>query len=325
MAFLRMLFAGLFRRFRVESDMAQELRFHIESRAEDLKRRGLSPTDAERQARLEFGSVESHKEDCRDARDFRFFDEVRADLRYAFRTLRHSSGFAAMAALSLALGIGVNLSMFVSLYYVVLHPFPYPNLDRIMTVSGRRAKSLSERDPVAPADYLDWKKASHSFESLAAYEDWDVNLTGVDRPDHIRAARASAEFFQVLGMPPIRGRTFSAAECEPGEDSVVVVSYGFWQTRLASRADAIGETLSLGARKYTVIGVMPDEFNLPLSSELWAPLSFTREEKMQRSVQPLLIIGKLKPGVSTEQAGAEMGAIARDLEQRYPQTNEERG
>lgn len=325
MALLQMLYAGLFRRSRAESEMAQELRFHIESRAADLERGGLAPADARRQARLEFGGVEGYKESCREASTFRFFDDLRADLRYAFRTLRHSSGFTAMAVLSLALGIGVNLSMFVSLYYIVLHPFPYPNLDRIMTVSGTRAKSPSERDPAAPADYLDWKQASRTFESLAAYQDWDVNLTGVDRPDHIQAALASAEFFQVLGMHPIRGRTFSAAECEPGRDAIVVVSHGFWRTRLASRPGAIGETLSLGGRKYTVIGIMPDEFNLPLSSELWAPLVFTPEERTQRGVQPLQVIGKLKPGVSPAQAGADMGAIARDLERRYPLTNENRG
>jgi predicted permease len=324
MSFLRTLFAALFRRSRVESDMAQELRFHMESRAADLERRGFTAANAERQARLEFGSVENYKEVCREARGFRLFDELRADLRYAFRTLRHNPGFTAMSVLSLALGIGVNVFMFISLYYVVLHPFPYPHLDRIVTVSETRAKSPSERDPVAPADYLDWKQASRSFESLAAYQDWDVNLTGVNHPDHIQAALASAEFFQVLGMHPLRGRTFGAAECEPGKDAVVVVSYGFWQTRLSSRPDAIGETLSLGGRKYTVIGVMPDEFNLPLSSELWAPLALTPEERNQRDVQPLLVLGKLKPGVSTAQAGTDVAAIARVLEQRYPRTNEER-
>lgn len=325
MAFLRMLFAGLFRRSRVESELARELRFHVESRAADLERGGLSPADAERQARLEFGGFEGYKEGCRDASGFRPFDEIRADLRYALRTLRQNPGFTSMTVLSLALGIGVNLSIFVSLYYVVLHPLPYPQLDRIMAVSETRAKALSDRNPVAPADYLDWKRTSRSFESLAAYREWDANLTGIDRPDHIQAALASAEFFDALGMKPVRGRTFSEAECEPGKDAVAVVSYGFWQARLASREGAIGETLSLGGRKYTIIGVMPYEFNLPLSSELWAPLSFTEEEKVQRSVQQLQVLGRLKPGVSPAQAGAELSAIARDLEQRYPRTNEERG
>jgi putative ABC transport system permease protein len=319
-----MLWAGLVRRSRAESEMAEELRFHMESRAADLEREGLAAADAKRRARLEFGSVEGYKEVCREARGFRFFDELRADLRYAFRTLRHSPGFTAMTVLSLALGIGVNLLVFSSLYYVVLNPFPYPALDRMVTVSGTRAKSPSERSPSAAADFLDWKQASRSFESLAAYQDWDVNLTGVSHPDHIQSARASAEFFDVLGMHALRGRTFGAAECEPGRDAVVVVSYGFWQTRLAARPDAVGETLSLGGLKHTVIGIMPDEFNLPLASELWVPLALTPEEKAERGVPSLQVIGRLKPGVSAAQAGADVGAIARDLERRYPRTNEER-
>ena len=164
-----------------------------------------------------------------------------------------------------------------------------------MTVSEIRAKSPKERNPVAPGDYIDWKQANRSFESLAAYRDWDVNLTGVSRPDHIQGALASAEFFDVLGMRPVRGRTFSAAECQPGKDGVVVVSYGFWQTRLNSRDDAVGESLSLGGRKYTVIGVMPDEFNLPLSSELWAPLALTPQRSRNEPCS-LWVIGKLRPG-----------------------------
>ncbi len=324
MNFLRILLAGLFRRARMESEMAQELRFHMESRAADLERLGALPADAKRQARLEFGGVEDHKEGCREALGFRLFDELRADIAYAFRTLRNNAGFASIAVLSLALGIGVNLACFAALYSMVLHPFPYPDLSRIMALSDTRANSPSERDLVAPANYLDWKQRSSSFEALAAYRDWDVNLTGVDRPDHIQAALASSEFFSVLNIQPVLGRTFTAAECEPGHDAVVVVSHGFWRTRLAAASDAIGKTVSLGGRKYTVIGVMPDEFNLPLASELWAPLAFTAEEKSERSVQQLSVIGKLRPGISQAQASAGMDAIARQLEQQYPRSNEQR-
>lgn len=321
---LRFLFAGLFQRERVESEMAQELKFHIESRAADLERAGFASAAAERQARLDFGSVENYKDGCREASGFRFFDELRADLRYAFRTLRNTPGFSAIAVLSIALGIGVNLSCFTSLYSVVLHPFPYPNLDRIVTISGTHAKSRSERDPVAAADFIDFQQASRSFESMAAFEGWDVNLTGVDHPDHIRAALASSEFFRVLGMNPIQGRTFATSECEPGKDAVIVVSHSFWQTRLAAKPDTIGATVSLGGRKYTVIGVMPDEFNLPLAAELWAPLALTPEERSKRGVQPFSVVGRLKAGVSLAQAGSDMDAIARRLEERYPQTNEDR-
>jgi predicted permease len=325
MSYLRMLLTGLLRRGRVESEMAQEIRFHMESRAADLERAGRSPMEARRLAQLEFGGIEGYKERCREARGLRLFDEFGADLRYAFRTLRKHAGFTTVAVLSLALGIGANLSCFAALYSMVLHPFAYPGLSRIMTVSETRAKlSWDRRDPVAPANYLDWKERNHSFEHLAAYRDWDVNLTGVDQPDHVEAAQASAEFFDVLGLAPLLGRTFTAAECEPGHDAVIVVSYGFWRTRFASSPDAVGKTISLGGRRYTVIGIMPDQFNLPLASELWAPLALTSQEKTERSSQQFSVLGKLKPEVSRAQAAAEMDAIARQLEMQYPRTNEGR-
>lgn len=321
---LRTLFAGLFRRAAVESDMAHELRFHIDARAADLERRGMSQADAARQARLDFGGVEAYKERCRQARGFRVFDEFGADLRYAFRTLRHNAGFASMAVLSLALGIGANLSCFAALYATVLRPFPFPDLNRIMNVSETRVSSPSQRDPVAPANYIDWKQRTRSFEHLAAFREWDANLTGVDRPDHIHAALASSDFFDVLGTRPLLGRTFTAAECARGHDAAVVVSYAFWRNRLASSPDAIGKSVSLGSRKYTVIGVMPDEFELPLESELWAPLALTQEDKTQRGVQQFAVIGKLKKEVSREQASADLDGVARQLEQQYPRTNEQR-
>lgn len=321
---IRILLAALFQRDRNEAEMAQELKFHMESRAADLERTGLSPQDAKRRARVEFGGVESYKELCREARGVSFFDELGADIRYAFRTLRKNAGFTATAVFSLALGIGVNLSCFAALSSMVLHPFSYPELSRIMTLAETRQSAPAERDSVAPANYLDWKQQSRSFQYLAAYRDWDVNLTRVDHPDHVHAALATSEFFQVLATPPVLGRTFVSAECEPGHDSVVIVSRGFWQTHLAAAPDVIGKTISLGGRKYTVIGVMPDEFNLPLASALWAPLAFNAEDRAERHLQQLTVIGKLRPDVQQTQAAIEMDGLARRLEKQYPGTNEAR-
>jgi predicted permease len=324
MSLFRVVRDAIFRRSRLESEMAEELKFHLESRTAELERRGLSPAEAQRTARLEFGSVEGYKEVCREERGFRPLDELQSDLRFAFRTLRRTPGLTAMAVLSLALGIGVNLTVFSSLYYIVLHPFPYPDLDRVMTVNAKTNQSPAQRDPVAPADFLDMKEGNTSFANMAAFEDWETNLTGVDRPDHIQAARVSSGFFETLGTAPLRGRTFDAAEHESGKDAVVVASYGFWKARLASRPDAIGETISLGGRKYTLIGVMPYEFNLPLEAEVWAPLAFTPADKAERAEQRLQVIGRLKPGVSEDRAAAEIDAIAQRLEQKHPKSNENR-
>jgi putative ABC transport system permease protein len=322
---LRTIIAGLFRRLRAESEMAQELAFHMERRAEDLMRSGISATEAQRKARLEFGGVEGYKEQCREARGFRILDEMRGDVHYALRTPRKSPGFTAVAALSLALGIGMNLSCFVFLNAMIFHPFPYPYLDRIMTLWETPAKHRTERNPVSPANFIDWKEASRSFERLASYREWDVNLTGVDHPDHIQATQVSPEFFQILGMQPIMGRTFSTQESEPGRDGVAVLSKGFWRTRLASVPNAIGSSISLSGRKYIVVGIMPDDFDFPLASEIWTPLALTREEQNQRTIQQLGVIGTLKPDVSVAQVSADMSDIARRLEQRYLKTNEEKG
>ena len=314
----------LFRRGRLESDMADEIRFHIESRSADLERSGLTPAAARRQARIEFGAIEDYKESCREARGFRVFDELLADVRYAFRTLRRSPGFAILAAVSLALGIGVNLSCFASLYAMALRPFPYPDLSRIITLAETRANAPSENGAVSPANFLDWKRDNRSFESLAAYREWDVNLTGIDHPDHIQAALAGSEFFNVLALRPVLGRVFTAAECEPGRDAVAVLSYGFWRTRMNAARDAVGRVISLSGRKYTVIGVMPDEFSLPLSTELWAPLAFTPAEQAERESRYLAAIGKLRPGVSRAQAAADLDRVAARLEEQHPRTNEKR-
>jgi putative ABC transport system permease protein len=301
--------------------MAEELRFHIESRSEHLQRQGVPAAEASRRAQLEFGGRESYKELCREALGFRGLDELRSDFRYALRSMRKVPGFTLLVVLSLAASIGVNLSCFASLYAMVLHPFAYHDLDRILTVSDIRAKS-TERNPVAPANYLDWKQMSRSFQYLAAYREWDANVSRVAHPDHVQAALTTAELFPVLGIQPLLGRIFTVEECKTGRDAVVVVSQGFWKMRLHSSPDAIGKALSLNGRLYTVVGVMPDEFSLPLGTEVWAPLAFSQREATDRLSQQLSVIGKLRPGVNKRQASAEMNEVARQLEQQYPTTNE---
>ena len=246
------------------------------------------------------------------------------DFRFAGRVLAKSPGATAVAVLALAVGIGVNASCFVWLDALVLHPLPYPNLERIMTLWETIPKLRAERDAVAPANFLDWREQSRSFDEIAAYQPWDVNLTGVGDPERIQACLASPRFFALLGMKPSLGRTFLDDEGEPARDAVVVLSHGFWQRRFASAPDAVGKQLSLGGRSYTVVGVMPADFDFPLATELWAPLPFASEDKSQRAIHHLLVLGRLKSGTPVAQARAEMETIAHRLEQQYPKTNEAR-
>jgi putative ABC transport system permease protein len=247
------------------------------------------------------------------------------DFRYGLRVLLKSPGATTVAVLALALGIGANTSCFVWVSALVLHPLAYPDQGRIMTLWETIPKVRAERNAVAPANFLDWKEQSHSFEQLAAYQPWNASLTGIGDPERIQACRVSPEFFALLGLKPLAGRTFGQNEAEPGRDGVVVVSQSFWRNRLGSARGALGQTVSLDDRVYTVVGVMPNDFDYPLATEIWAPLSLSGEEKNQRTIHSLAVLGRLKPRTSVAQARAEMAALARGIEQQYPQTNEARG
>jgi putative ABC transport system permease protein len=318
---LSLLAGGIFRRSRMERDMAEELAAHMEHRTDDLVRSGCSPMEAARRARLEFGGVENYKESCREARGLAWFDELRGNLRFTVRSLRGSPGYTLAAVLSLAIGIGANLCAFVSVNSIILHPFPFPHLERIMLLGETNAKATAERNPVAAANFFDWKENSRSFESLSAFRPWDALLTGTGEPERVSAARVSADFLTTLAMEPAQGRGFVERECHPGEDAVVVVSQAFQKSHQVS----MGQTISLDGRTHTVVGVMPDEFDFPLATEVWAPLAFTPEGKSRRSIPELSVIGRLKPDVSVERARSEMAALAGTLARRYPQTNDGRG
>jgi putative ABC transport system permease protein len=321
MKFLTLLATGLFRRARMERDMAEELAAHLEHRTDDLVRAGFSQAEAARRARIEFGAVEGYKESCREARGLAWFDELRGNLRFTARSLRSSPGYALAAALSLAIGIGANLCAFVSVNSIVLHPFPYPHLSRIMMLGETNAKVGMERNPVAAANFFDWKENNRSFDSLAAFRPWDALLTGAGEPERVTAARVTADFFGTLGMAPAQGRGFTERECQPGADMVVVVSQSFQKSHLV----ALGQTLSLDGRPHTVIGTMPQDFDFPLATQLWVPLAFSPEGKGRRDLADLSAIGRLKAGVSVGRGRTEMAALAATLAKRYPQTNEGRG
>jgi len=246
------------------------------------------------------------------------------DFRYALRGLRKSPGATAVAVLALALGIGVNISSFVWVNALVLHPLPYPKMERIMTLWETVPRFSAQRDLVAPANALDWKAQNRAFDQLAFYRPWDANLTGAHDPERIQACRVTADFFALLGMQPVLGRAFTQDEEEPAASGVVMVSHGFWQRRLASDPNAVGQTLSLDNRSYTIAGVMPAEFDYPLATDLWAPLALNPQEKNERAAHTLAVLGRLRQGVSVAEARAAMGIIAHRLEQRYPHTNEAR-
>ena len=240
------------------------------------------------------------------------------DLRYAFRMLRKNPGFASVAILTLALGIGANSAIFSVVNGVLLKPLAYHEPERIVTLlhDGRR--------PVAPADFLDWRAQSQSFESMSAAEAWGGMLAGSERAESIVGLRLGEGLFQLLGVAPALGRTFDAQDFQPGQDQVVVLSHSLWQRRFGGDKGVVGQSVTINSQPYVVIGVMPPQFQFApfwvTKAEMWSPLQLA-QRATSRTGSSLRIFARLRPGVALAQAQAEMDGICKRLEQDYPETN----
>ncbi|MBV8072728.1 MAG: ABC transporter permease [Acidobacteriaceae bacterium] len=255
---------------------------------------------------------------------WKVMNDLVRDTRYAFRALLKTPLATAVGVLALALGIGVNASSLITTSSLVLHPFPYAHLDRIMTVWQTVPKLKLERSPLAPGDFGDLRRENRCFSQLAAYRPWDAALTGAGDPVRVLAARVTPGFFSALSSKPALGRVFEDSLEEKANARVAVVSEGFWNTHLLGSRDAIGKTIALDGKQYTVIGVMPDAFNWPLQTEIWTPLVFDPAETHDRANHDLMAIGLLKPGASRSEASDEAATLAGRLARQFPDTNEGR-
>ncbi len=243
------------------------------------------------------------------------------DLRYGLRMLAKNPGFTAVAVIALALGIGANTSVFSVANAMLLHPFAFKHLDRIVAVWETVPKQNENHIKAAPANFRDWKEQSNGFDMLAASHGWSVNLTGAGVAERIEGYQVTAGFFPLLGMPPQLGRAITEGDFQPGHTSVVVLSHGFWQRHLGADPGIVGKGLHLNGQEFTVIGIMPADFDYPVGSEAWAPLDLGAAENADRADHYLQVIGRLKSGTTMSQAGADLGTIAARLAQQYPQTN----
>ena len=244
------------------------------------------------------------------------------DIRYALRTLSKNPRFTVVAVLTLALGIGATVSIFSVVNEVLLAPLPYREPGRlVMLWQSRPAGGPDDFFPVRPADFADLKQQSRVFEELAYSRDGSFSLTGMGDPESIIGYRFSANFFSLLGTQPILGRTFLPEEDRPGGPLVTVLSHRLWQRKFGGDPKVVGKTVQLNGRSYTIIGVMPPEFRHPMTVELWVPIAFSDELWQRRDATVLRVVGRLKPGVSLEDAQGEVSAIAQRLEKLYPQTN----
>jgi putative ABC transport system permease protein len=243
------------------------------------------------------------------------------DLRYGVRMLLKNPGFALVAVIALALGIGANAAIFSVVNAVLLRSLPFNDPDRLIVLKENKPPQFPEFS-VAPGNFLDWQKQNTVFEKLAAIRGFSYNLVDTGEPERLRGARVSAGLFEMLGVKPSQGRTFAAEEDQPGRDTVVILSHSLWQRRFGADPNILGRTLTLNAATYTIVGVMPPDFQFPdRETELFTPVAFDSKQADQHGAHYISAIGRLKPGVSIEQARTEMSAIAARLAQQYPDSN----
>lgn len=244
-----------------------------------------------------------------------------ADLRYGLRGLRRNPGFTLGAILVLALGIGANTAIFSIVNAALLRPLPYDEASRLMQVwHVPPAKSFPGLTlfSVSPANYLDWKAQSTSFESMSIYGGRDLTFGGTDHPEVVVAAAVPPEFFTVLRTQPLLGRTFTADEDRPGS-RVILLGYKFWRDHFGSDPNIVGRDITVNSQQYTVAGVMPEKFLMPDFAKAWVPLAWSDSDRAVRGNHNYLVIARLKPGVQIEQAKAELASISSRLEQQYPE------
>src|SRR5918998_1607413 len=308
---------ALLRREELEGELDEELRFFIEKEIERNVARGMSPAEARRVALVEFGGSERFKEECRDVRGVRLLEDLLQDLRYARRVLAKSPAFTTVSVLSLALGIGVNATVFGFVNAVMLRPLPLPDHAELVRIQDDNLPSYS--------DYLAFNERATVFRGLAAYDFDSFQLTAGDSPARADVALVSGNYFDVLGVRPAHGRAFSADEgALPGAAAVAVISHGLWQGRFGADPEVVGKTFLLRRVPFTVIGVAPREFegvSLGRRHDLRVPFAaeaLLRPEE-NRLKHPdsyqVHVIGRLGPGVSLAQAQAAVEVVAAQQDQ----------
>jgi predicted permease len=330
LARIRSLAKGLWRRSQVESDMADELRLHIELRADDLVvRERLTRQEALRRARLEFGSIEKYKEESRAARGLRFFDALRGDVQYSWRQLRRYPVFTLTALLTIAFGIGVNAAMF-SIVNGWLRPLPVRNAGELTVLANLIGRNPVPNPLVSFPEYVDYKNASGAFADMAAWTGVLGGMTADGRTDHVYGVAVSGNYFSMLGVQPALGRLISPVDGDLGGNvPIMVLGYSYWSHKLAKDPSVVGKEIKLEGRPYTVIGVVPESFhgtNALTEADAYLPLdvSSVRPYFSNRDVSPVRIIARLKPEVNLEQAQAALDVISKRLQQEYPATNTNR-
>jgi len=323
---------SLFRRQRVDQDLEEEIRDHLEHKTADYIAQGLSPKEARYAARREFGGIEQAKENCRDLRKVNWLYDLAQDAGYTLRQVRKSPGFAGLVVLTLAFGIGANTAIFNVVNGVMLRPLPYHDPSRLAGVFTIDPARPAQHGPFSPQDLDDFRRQQQAFASLGAY--WYApassgkTLTGAGEPQHLETAFVDSLFFGTLGVAPAQGRTFIAPEDVHGNDRVAVLSEHLWRRQFHSDPGIVGKTVSLDGAPFVVVGIMPPSFVFPApQADLWLPLAQITDNEIPhlRWLRWIQVVGRPKPGISMADAARASTLIMKRLAQQYPQSNQSSG
>ena len=315
-------------REKMEDQLEKEMRFHLEQHAKELIANGVSPASARRRARMALGGPEQVKEECRDARGTRWLEDFWQDLRYAMRMLRQRPGFAAVAILTLALGVGASTVMFTVVNGVLLRPLPYPEPDKLVAVHGHtatwNAKLYGEQN-VAYPDFLDCKRESRSL-TLAGSLFNDGTVSGSGDPEHVDFQEISSNLFSVLGVNLAQGRVFLPEDDRPGATPVAILGYSFWKRHFSGGPEALGASITLDGKLYTVVGITRPGFRLrDTEPDLLTLLGQDTAKFLQsRGPHPVGVVARLNAGATLAQAQDELALMGRHLAEQYKDTNADR-
>jgi putative ABC transport system permease protein len=307
-----------------DDDLDRELRTHLEIEAEAQRAAGSSPREALDAARRALGREAAIREDVRALSPLAAVDDFLQDLRYGLRMLRKSPGFAIVAALTLALGIGANTAMFSVVDGVLLRPLPYPDPDRLVMIweNVNLPAYKNDRNTPAPGNFNDWRRQSTVFSGMAAIGFRAWNLTGSGDPMRIEGEAVSASFFSVLGVEPVLGRTFTDEENQAGAARVAILGHGLWSDRFGGDPAIVGRTILLDDTPHRIVGVMPAGFAFPDPDDrLWVPIALTPQQLANHDSHFLRVVARLEPRATLAKAQAELDGIAAGLTKQFPQSN----
>jgi len=313
-------------RNRVDQELDEELEYHLERQMQEGLNTGIAPTEAAPAALRAMGAIAKSKEECRDMRHVNFITDFLQDIRYARRSMRRSPGFACLAILIMALGIGANTAVFSVVNAVLLKPLSYRDPDRIVTLAGSSTtggKSGARSKQVSLPDFQDWHDQSSSFEAMAYYVLRETSVMVGSAAEYAQVTLVSPEFLRVFAIEPLIGRSFSSDELGPGGSGAVMISHAYWQSHFGGNPSALGQAVRIYGRPLPIAGVLPPGFSFPSKTDIWYPNNRAATEP--RAADNYLVAARLKSGIAIEQARTEMTSIAQRLEQQYPQTNEGQG